>query len=395
MNHKKTVKLLGCLGHVHLEELTRVGHTLSMLRYLLFLLVLLQLTAPAYADEVVPLEDVQIEFELPAGFKPNTSPPILGQKYHSKFGALKVVALGKLESSATGPDLEKALQQSLPQGKTSDGMDAKLSDGRPAYIVRCVTRGGVRESLLFVESGKVVEVSLYFGHGKDAGQRELLTEIADSLSVAPLNQSVASDSSPRSSKSKNWTKNGTIVLIISLFTVVPAYVGAGIGYSRRTVNPGSQGEATWAFMSVLVGATAGVLVCVVGLKLFFSGRQVSGITDSFGAFLIFSALAAFGGAVLGVFGGIFAALGAGLGGSHSKGRCQKLAALGCALGMVLSPWLMKHLPQQERRKKSFWFSQRSSLVCRVDMAQFKNGASSFSSQVGSWSTDSPSGRRLS
>lgn len=271
-------------------------------------------------------------------------------------------ALAALRALEPGDDIEARVRHYIDN---SNRRGASLSlmrlerveiPGHPAVrTVSSVASGGHRTGLYVLVGGNMLACELFNSQGGPEVGTPRITELAASLQFdvrdAPL--AVASSSpvhrvggrhQPERAAESPWKKPAKKVLplvIFLLFTSVPAFLGASLGFeSGRLAGDSPRSAAGGAFWATVFGVAAACLIVVVLLfTLLSQAGSGSGIMSPAMGGIFITGLIALVGGLSALCTGALAALGARLGASWGR----TAAGLGAAILAAPGPLLALHL----------------------------------------------------
>ena len=301
----------------------------------------------------VPLAEKQLRFELSSDFERRTIPPNPRGMTSLQAGTVKVTE----SVPPQGETLSEYLNNT--RGKKSAHLETSravaLSDGTPAIRARISSSNGIYEGLYFIAQDKLVSIELFFSIKRETNQMGLMDVLVSSVVIEeatpvktepPLTKGrkMSFSSAPRALRT-------LLLLVCGLFTMVPAYLGAGRGYDQQERGKSKGGAAVGALKGVFLGTGLGAVIALIflGFYLWSTDNVISGIADRSGVFIIFFMLIVVAALTVGVCGGIFAAFGAAFGASKSRQRAQVWAALGSLIGVLLAPTILALMPISKDR----------------------------------------------
>ena len=264
-------------------------------------------------------------------------------------------ALAALRALELGDDIESHVRHYLDslnrkgEGFTLLSLARVEVPGHPAARTVCsVASGGHCTGLFVLVSGELLAFEFYDRRqGPDAGT-PLVERIASTLefdvegSPAPTGAGRDSqDTRGRGDPKSPWMRRAARFLplcLLLLFTSVPAFVGASLGYEtgRLAGNP-VKSAASSAFWVTVFGVTAGCLiVVVVVLTLLSQAKSGSGIMSPMMGGIFMTMLIALLGGVAALLSGAMAAFGAWLGAHVGRTAAAFGAALAAAPGALVA-----------------------------------------------------------
>lgn len=225
-------------------------------------------------------------------------------------------------------------------------------EGQPVRMISYRTSYGEAASMYLLDRGEMIQFE-FFGAAPEG--YALFETLAQSLELdrkTPIPVDVPTPERPGNKKSSSpkpgWLSWLTPLLaylptvIVLLFTSLPAYLGASLGYQNAELTDGDvrRGASSGAFQGALTGVFVGFLLSAAFVVVVAASSESRGgmMSGGVGAFVLILMLT-IGSTVAGLGAGTLAALGARLGASAGRGPSALLAALLAGPGLLLGFWL--------------------------------------------------------
>ena len=247
--------------------------------------------------------------------------------------------------------------------------------GQAALLVTYGTSAEIAQALYFVYQDHLIGVEVHASPRARTTVPALLTAIASSLTLnvpkpepsllsgpVPTPQAAAQPMSERRQRRHaerspvwDWLLSWMPAFLFLLFTSLPAYLGARVGYSSAQASGANvrTGAASGAFTATFFAiVTCGLIfIALIWAFTLQAPGGGSGIMSLGTASVIVTVFIVFAGLAAAAVGASLAALGAYLGAGVSGFAAGALAAF-FALGVVATPFILKGLPTSTRHRHS-------------------------------------------